>query len=145
MTIIEIVVAVAIMTLIGVIGITALNPAGQLASARNNRRTTDLQIIWNGIKSNISDSRTGIFNCTSGDIPTSTKKMAVGVGNYDIAGCLLANHYLDAIPRDPSASSSYYNSESDYNTAYNVVKNASSGIVTVSAPNAESGKSIHWP
>ena len=144
MTLMEIVVAVAIMAIIGVVGFVALNPAGQIGTARNNQRKSNIQTILNGISENIADTRTGLFNCTSGDIPSSSKKMAVGAGNYDTAGCLVPI-YLSTMPFDPSASSAHYISNSDYDSGYLVIKNASTGKVTVSAPSAEFGKVISAP
>src|SRR5438552_2765580 len=142
LTLIEIIVALAMLAIIGVVGFVALNPAGQIGTARNNQRTSNINTILIAIRENIADTRTGIFNCTAGDIPTSSKKMASGAGNYDLAGCLLGNHYIDALPHDPSASSSHYISNSDYDTGYFVIKNASTGKITVSAPYAEFGKVI---
>ena len=147
-TIIEIVIALAILVMVAVLGLVALNPAGQLGNARNNQRIANVNTILLSIRTNLSDSRTGVFNsgngsgvCAAGDLPTSSKKMAVGAGNYDIAGCL-APTYLAVLPFDPSAPGAHYASVSDYDTGYYLIKNASSGLVTISAPSAEFGKVI---
>lgn len=141
-TLIEIIIAIAIAAIVSGLIIVALNPAGQLAQARNLERKAHLNAILNGIRQNIADNRTGALACAAGDIPTSTvKRMATGAGNFDIAGCLIPT-YLNVLPFDPSASSSYFNTLADYNSGYNVTKSSSTGQVTVSAPYAEFGQVI---
>lgn len=141
MTMIEIVVAMALAAIIFAGSIVALNPAGQLASARNSQRTAHVQTLVNAIRANIVDYRTGKFTCNAGDIPSSTKKMATGAGNFDIAPCLVPTYIL-AMPFDPKATGAHYTSNTDYDTGYFVVKSTSTGQVTVSAPSAELGKTI---
>jgi prepilin-type N-terminal cleavage/methylation domain-containing protein len=141
MTVIEIVVAIALAAIIFAAGVAALNPAGQLASARNSQRSAHVQALVNAIRANITDYRTGVFTCGVGDIPSSSKKMATGAGNYDIAPCLVPS-YITVLPFDPSASGAHYASNADYDTGYFVMKSTSTGQVTVSAPSAELGKTI---
>lgn len=140
-TLIEFVVGAALIAIIAGISIRSLNPAGQLRSARNSQRIAHVNTIVNAIRVKLADTRTGVFVCGAGDIPTSSVKMAVGAGNYDIAPCLIPG-YLYAMPFDPSATSSRYASNTDYDSGYFVMKNASTGQITVSAPSAELGKVI---
>jgi len=131
-TILELMISIAVLAILMAISIRALNPAGQFAASINS------------IRSNIADTRTGIFTCAAGDIPTSTKKMASGAGDYNIASCIIPN-YMNIFPIDPSASSSYFTSVNDYNSGYSVVRNTSGTVsvsITVSAPYAELGKVI---
>jgi len=141
MTIMEIVIVIAILGILVAVGVVAMNPAGQLASSRNSKRALDLQTIMNGIRANIADQMGEAFSCGAGIIPTSTKRMAPGTGNYDIAPCLIPT-YLLALPFDPSTSSAHYASNSDYDTGYFMVRNASTGQITLTAPAAELGKTI---
>ena len=67
--------------------------------------------------------------------------MAPGVGNYDIAPCLVPT-YLLALPFDPATSGAHYVSNSDYDTGYFIVQNSSTGQITLSAPAAELKKTI---
>jgi hypothetical protein len=97
--------------------------------------------ILNGIRENIADNRTGLFTCSSGDIPSSSKRMATGAGNYDIAGCLIPT-YLPILPFDPATSSAHYTSPSDYDTGYYVIKATSTGVITITAPAAELKQTI---
>ena len=137
----ELIISMAILVILLVMTLAAMNPGGQVAMARNSQRKFHLESIENAIRSNIADTRTGVFTCANGDIPTSTKRMASGAGNFDIAQCLIPN-YMDLMPHDPSASSSFWTDLANYNTGYDVIKNASTGAITVSAPYAELGKTI---
>ncbi|MFH1246358.1 MAG: prepilin-type N-terminal cleavage/methylation domain-containing protein [Candidatus Liptonbacteria bacterium] len=143
-TIIEFVVTAALIAIVAGISLIALNPVGQLASARNSERSAHVNALVMAIRANLADSRTGIFSCAAGDLPTSTaKRMASGgaSGTYNIAPCLVPI-YTTALPYDPLAPGAHYASNDDYDTGYMVMKNASTGQVTVSAPYAESGKVI---
>ncbi|HEX4104350.1 MAG TPA: prepilin-type N-terminal cleavage/methylation domain-containing protein [Candidatus Paceibacterota bacterium] len=140
LTLIEIVITIAIIAILVGTYFLVANPAGQLASARNSRRTTDLETIMLAIKSNIADQGNGKFSCASGAIPTSTKNMGSAAGSYNIAPCIVPT-YISVMPSDPGATSSYYNSPSDYNTGYSISINASNTI-TLSAPHAELGKTV---
>ena len=141
LTLIELVISIAILAVILALGIVILNPVGQFAAARNSQRKFHLESVMNAIRSNIADSRTGIFNCANGDIPTSTKRMASASGSYNIAPCLVPN-YLQNMPFDPSGSGSFYTNVTNYHTGYDVFKSSSTGEITISAPFAESGKVI---
>lgn len=118
------------------------NPAGQLAQARNSERQLHLQTVMNAIRQNIADEASGQFSCSSGPLPTSSERMtsATGTANYDIGSCLVPT-YLFSLPFDPSASSSHYNSVSDYDTGYSISINAS-GTIMLTAPYSELGKTI---
>ena len=141
MTIMEIVIVITLLAILTGVGIVAMNPAGQLAASRNSKRALDLQTIMNGIRANIADQMGQSFSCGAGPVPTSTKRMAVGAGNYDIAPCLVPI-YLLALPFDPSTSSARYTSNTDYDTGYYVVQNSSTGQITLTAPAAELGKTV---
>lgn len=141
LTLVEIVIVLALISIIAGIGFFALNPTGQFASARNTQRQLHLQAVMNAIRQNIADASGGSFGCSSGALPTSTKKMASSVGNYNIAPCLLPS-YLTTMPFDPSAAGAHFVSATDYDTGYTVAYNSSTTQITLSAPSAELGKSI---
>lgn len=136
-TIAELVVGIFIFTILAVGGIMLLNPRGQLARGHDSERNSHVNTILNAVRQNTIDNRTG-FLCVAGAIPTTTKRMASGAGTstYDIAPCLVPT-YLDKMPYDPIASSSYFMSITDYDSGYNVLRNATSGQITISAPFAE--------
>lgn len=141
LTLIEILIVLVLISLTAAVGLYALNPAGQFASARNNERQFHLQALMNAIRQNIADASGGSFNCSSGPLPTSTQKMASSAGNYNIGPCLLPS-YLTVMPFDPSAAGAHFTSASDYDTGYTVVYNPSTTQITLNAPSAELNKGI---
>ncbi len=141
LTLIEILIALSLISLIATVGFFALNPTGQFASARNTERKLHLQAIMNAVRQNIADASGGSFSCSSGALPTSTKKMASSAGNYDIAPCLLPS-YLTTMPFDSSAAGAHFVSATDYDTGYTVAYNQTTTQITLNAPSAELNKSI---
>ena len=139
MTLIEIVIVIALITILTGIYFLAANPAGQLANSRNQERSLHLQTIMNAIRQNIADQNNEQFACATGALPTSTsKRMASGgaSGTYDIGPCLIPT-YIFSLPFDPSATSGHYTANTDYDTGYNIQINSSTGQITLSAPYAE--------
>lgn len=141
LTIIEIIIAIALITTIVGIGLVAMNPGGQLAKARNSQRLFHLQSVMNAIRQKMADTSGGAFICAAGTVPATSTKMAVGGGNYDIGPCLVPT-YLPTMPFDPSAAGAHFSSTTDYDTGYYIFRNASSGQITVSAPSAELGQAV---
>ena len=135
-SLIELMIAISIFVVIAGVAIVSLNPIGQFSKARNTQREFHLQALMAAIRQNIADSQTGGFTCTAGSIPTSTTRMAIGGGNYDIAGCLVPT-YITTLPFDPSTSSAHYASNLDYDTGYTIVQATSTRAITLSAPAAE--------
>ena len=85
----------------------------------------------------------GVFEsapCQALPIPTSSA-VVIGNATYDIAQCIVPT-YIATLPFDPSAAGAHYTSNADYNTQYNVQRDATTGRVTVSAPSAELGVTI---
>lgn len=144
LTIIELLISMAILVVVMAIGIIAFNPAKQFAGARNSKRATDLNSILVAVQQNIVDTnQAGVFSCGAGDIPTTTKRMANGAGNYDIAPCLIPT-YISSLPFDSGTSTTHYTSVADYDTGYNILRSVvgTSTQIIISAPAAELGKTI---
>lgn len=142
-TIIELVIVVGILALLAATSILILNPADQLAKARNDQRRANLNLILNAVGQNIADN-TGGFNCASGAVPSATTTMADNnpiVGDYNIAPCLVSA-YLQTLPFDPALNTAYYANNGDYNTGYTIKRDPVTGRITVSAPGAELGEAI---
>jgi len=141
-TLIETIVSISIFILLLVATMVILDPIHQLAKARNTQRQANLNVVMNAIGQNRADAK-GMFSCAAGPIPTTTKLMAAGTNTayYDIGSCL-APIYLTSLPFDPSSSSSFWVSATNYNTGYTISQNATTGRITVSAPAAELGSTI---
>ncbi len=141
-TFVELLMVIAIIAIMAVITIIYLKPGDRLAKARNNQRLTDMTVIMNAIGSRAADNR-GVFetNCAAGAIPTTATYMANGAGNYNIGPCLVSA-YLAALPFDPKTSGAHYTSTADYDTKYRIVRDATTGRITISAPGAELSQTI---
>src|SRR3989344_7236740 len=107
-TFVELMIVLALIGIMAGIVVIYIDPPRQLAKARNNRRWANVSTVLNAVGENIADNK-GTFSCVSGELPTSTKRMAPGAENYDIAPCLVPN-YLPNLPFDPSASGARYSS-----------------------------------
>lgn len=139
-TLIELLVVIGIIAVLAAIVIIALNPARQFAQARNTTRSANINAILNAIGQRTADNR-GVFEtgCVAGAIPTSSTKMATNT--YDIAPCIVPT-YITQLPFDPSAIGAHYASTTDYDTGYNVQRDATTGRITVNAPAAELSETI---
>lgn len=122
----------AIVAVFAGVVITALNPVGLLSKGRNSRRIADVNTLMNAVKERMADYL-GVYSCAVGPLPTSATVIA-SAGGYNIAPCIYPD-YIPAIPFDPSTGT--FTSTSSYNTGYTIVQNASSGLVTISAPDTE--------
>ncbi len=138
-TLIELLIVIGIIAILAAIVIVAVNPARQLAQARNATRSANVTTILNAVTQNIADN--GSFVCAAGALPTSTPKNMgsnTSGGDYDICSCLVPT-YIAQMPVDPSTGS--YTSCTDYNTGY-TIKATAENRVTIAAPSAELGKTI---
>ncbi len=129
------------------IAIVAINPMRQFAMANNSRRWANTTAILSAVSQNIIDNR-GIW-CPTGDpLPTLTNPCMGDSGQtptaecasyYDICDCLVPR-YISELPVDPTAGS--WTDCTTYNTYYQVIQDATTGRVTVSAPNAQSQNGV---
>lgn len=133
-TLIELLIVIGLIAVLAGAVIIALNPARQFAQARNSERWSHLSALLSNIQTNIAENR-GTFSCTAGAIPTTSTPMAK-TGGYDICSCLVPT-YIASLPVDPSATGASYTDCTAYNTGYNILRNAATGRVTLTAPTLE--------
>lgn len=141
-TLIEILLVMGIIAILATVVIVAINPGRQFAQARNSQRTSNVNTLLNAIGQNIADNR-GVFTCAgAGAIPTTATIIrssagggggGSGGGSYDIAACLSPT-YISAIPFDPNAPGAHFTSNTDYNTEYSIIQDATTKRITISAP-----------
>lgn len=140
-TLIELVATLGIIVAVLGLSIAVINPAKQLAKARNSERSSEVNTIMTALGRFLA-SEQGSFVCSSGALPTSTKTMAsTGTSTFNMAPCLVPS-FLVNMPYDPSVVGAHYASTADYNTGYTILQNATSGQITVAAPGAELSQTI---
>ena len=133
-TLIEVLIVIGILAILAGIALVAINPARQFSQARDSQRLSHVNTILNAIVQNIAENR-GTFTC-DGDpfnIPTtatSTIKSGTSTGDLDLYTCLVPK-YIPSMPIDPQNGAPL--SGSSYDTKYNIIKNDTTGRITISA------------
>ena len=144
-SLIEILIAITLITMLAAIVIIAVNPGRQFAQGRDTQRWTAVNAILNSVHQNMVDNN-GVWTCdadgdgtpepTGDDVipsPLDTN-IGSGVGDYDLCDCIVPD-YVASMPYDPSTGS--YTDCTTYDSGYGISQNATSKRVTVSAPSAE--------
>lgn len=139
-SLIELLIVIAIIAILAGAVILAVNPGRQFSQARNSSRRTHVASILNAIGQNAADN-SGTFTCAAGAIPLVSTPIQSGVGGYDLCGCVVPNQ-LASMPFDSAATGAHYTSCADYTTGYNVIREATSSRIIVSAPGAELDQTI---
>ncbi|MFA5080496.1 MAG: type II secretion system protein [Candidatus Paceibacterota bacterium] len=132
-TLLEVLLAVAAVTILSGIVILAINPNKQLADARNAQRRIDVNTILNAIHQYAID-RGGLIPVTITTTATPICRSGFVDNCVDLAVLTVGQEYLTDIPIDPSSSLSF-------SSGYTVMRNINNRIV-VAAPLAE-GTSIN--
>ena len=133
-TLLEVLLVVGVLGVLTTIVIFALNPAKQLADARNAQRKLNVNSIINAVYQYSIDN-----GAIPSAIPTTTatavcKTGAVCTGLVDLSVLTLNQKYLVAIPFDPASSTAN-------SSGYTIIASVN-GRVTVAAPAAENGAAV---
>ena len=136
-SLIEVLIAITLITMLAAIVIIAVNPARQFAQGRDTQRWAAVNSILNAVYQNMVDNN-GNFDfsgCTATSIPSTATNMDSTIG-VDLCGCLVPT-YIAAMPSDPSDGS--YTSCGIYDSYYTILQSATAtgGRITLAAPSAE--------
>lgn len=130
-TLMELVLVIGAITALSGAVMAASTPGKPISQARNSQRLLNATSLINGIWQNIVDHR-GVFTCAAGVVPATSTRIASN--GYNLALCLIPK-YFQTLPYDPSLKEAHYNSVTNYDTGYEIVREG--GKVTISAPGAE--------
>ncbi len=134
-TLIEVLLVVAIIAILAGIVILAINPNKQLGDTRNSQRQSDINTILNATYQYGVDNQ---GNLPTGITTTPTDICSTGAascsGLVDLTVLTTNGKYVVAIPKDPKTGTTT-------DTHYQISIDANNRV-TVSAPDAEQGKTI---
>lgn len=142
-TLLEVLLVVAIIAILAGIVIIAINPGKNLADTRNAQRQADVTTILNAIYQYALDNNGSVPTtitasaaemCKTGTAPATCTSSSL----IDLSVVTTSGKYVASLPVDPSCPTGC----NANGIGYQVVKNASTSRITVSAPGAESGKTI---
>jgi len=138
-TILEILLVITLIGILSTIALVAINPNRQLAQARNLKRKSDINAIYNALEKYTVRNRGNTYpeitftlqeicntgtRSTTDDLPDNN----YCEGKADLRA--LVPTYIAAIPVDPQGG------------AYGVRRNSTNNIISVTAPEAELGQTI---
>lgn len=143
-TLLEILLVVAAIAILAGIVVFAVNPNKQLGDTRNVERRVDINTILNATYQYLIDNSDVSINfikvgtlckVPSQEICKSGAQYCSGLIDLDTYLVGPTSKYLDSLPVDPTGASLN-------GTGYEIYKNATTGRITVCAPNAEQGINI---
>ena len=139
-TLLEILLVIALIAILAGIVIVAINPAKQMADARNTQRRADINTIINAVYQYSIDNN-GILPTTVPSIASCSIAVSLTATNeicktstcaslVDLSVLTASGKYIVSIPFDPSSSTAN-------GTNYFICKDSTSSRITVAAKGAE--------
>ncbi len=140
-TLIEILLVLAILTVLFTIVLIAINPAKQFANANNTKRSSDVNAILNALDQYLVDNK-GSLPANMPAAGATAQTIGTGAGKADLCAALIPT-YVAAFPQDPNLNGgAAITNCSSYNTGYTASVSATDNRITITAPNAQLGVSI---
>jgi prepilin-type N-terminal cleavage/methylation domain-containing protein len=141
-TLLEVLLVVAIISILAGIVIIAINPSKNLSDTRNSQRAADVNTILSATYQYYLDTNAMPPAGTGTGITTSPTEICATnavscAGQVDLSAVTSNEKYVVSIPTDPQCATVC----AVHGTGYSISKDAS-GRLTVSAPYAENGKVI---
>ncbi len=141
-TLLEVLLVIAIIAILAAIVIVAINPAKQLAEARNAQRRADVQTILNAVYQYTIDNNGNLPSDAPAVTAVATEICRTGIVDATCLTDALTNlkvlttgeKYVTSLPIDPSCAIAAPCAANGI--GYRILKTAN-GRITVSAPNAE--------
>lgn len=128
-TLIELLVVIGILAVLLSIVLIAINPARQFAQANDTKRKSDIGAILNAVGAFAADNK--------GTLPAGITEAPLDISKVGANICAdLVTTYISALPADPKNGASVIDCTLDYNTGYQIFKDASNRV-TVKAPKGE--------
>jgi prepilin-type N-terminal cleavage/methylation domain-containing protein len=134
-TLIEVLVVIGIIAVLAAVVLVAVNPARQFKLARDSQRTSNVNTLLNAVHQNMAEHR-GVFVCSGiardlPTVPTVIKSSVTPNDPGDISSCIIPD-YISSLPFDPIITSAHFTSSTDYNTGYELFRDAN-GRITASS------------
>ena len=128
-TLIEVLIVIALLTIILSMVIVAINPVRQFSKANDAKRLSDVSAIMNAVLQYTSDN--------DGQIPSEIGTDYSEISSDDVDICeLLVPDYLAELPADPDNDENITDCESNYSTGYDIKKDSESNRISIRAENA---------
>jgi len=140
-TLLEVLLVVAIISILAGIVIIAINPGKNLADTRNAQRQADVTTILNAVYQYALDNNGSVpasIGSTAAEICSSTGAACTSPAAIDLGVLTASGKYIVAIPVDPKCPTGCLSN----GVGYSIYRDNSNGRIVVSAPGAELSKTI---